>query len=863
MLTSKMRRALLPALVAASVVSGQVDKTTPGWFEFDMPGLAAAAGTPVDMSGMNAEPAGKHGFVRIEDGHFVDGRGRRLRLFGTNVTGDSCFPEPDESRRLAVRLRQLGFNCLRLHFMDFSWGGETRESLWANPETGALDEAESMRKLDRLVAECAANGIYINLNLHVGRVYPGTPQMPGDRTFRFGKSVDRWYEPFIVMQETFARAMLDRTNTVTGVRWADDPAVCCIEINNENTMIRDQRAVYRKLGEPFASAFANLWTEWLRRKYRSTEALRAAWGRDVQPLGEEMLTPDGWSVENAQGSESTLTKEADVWRWVATKSGQSSWNLQMQFKSLRLAPRRYTLTCRARSRTSNVVGQTLMLDRDPWTTVGLRARHDLTPEWQAFSTTTEVVAPPVDGPLRVNLSLSNKLGDVEFADFSLRPGGGRGLPEGQSLATGVGIPDDDLATDAQTDWFRFLIDTETRTTRRLVRFLKKDLGCKAPISDTQISYGSAGGVLREAELTDYTDIHGYWEHPHYQRNEKGWVTSFKIPNTTQVASSSGTLCGNALYRLADRPFSVSEYNTPAPNDHGAELFPLFATMAAVQDWDALYSYTYRDFGKAYEDTQILRYFHLIGRANVLVHAPACARLFRGQLLPANAEVTQLTLPRSRVAEFAQAHSRLGTLWAKHGLDAGSAWLRRIALRLGDADTPAVENPLPLPEGPRQRGAVRWHPSDKRGAWFSVNAPAVRLLIGHVGGRTFKLGDASVAVSARPWPRDLPAYACISLVALDGKPVAHSAQLLLAASARTENPNMAWNEERTSLVGKKAWGEGTPVSEAVPLTLTVPGRPVVAQALGADGRIRHRIRTDGNTITLREDDRTLWALIERR
>ncbi len=83
------RRVLVVVFACGWAAFGQVDGTTPGWFEFDMPGLATAPGTAVDMSALNAEPAGKHGFVRIEGGHFVDGRGRRLRLFGTNITGDS------------------------------------------------------------------------------------------------------------------------------------------------------------------------------------------------------------------------------------------------------------------------------------------------------------------------------------------------------------------------------------------------------------------------------------------------------------------------------------------------------------------------------------------------------------------------------------------------------------------------------------------------------------------------------------------------------------------------------------------------------------------------------------------------------
>jgi hypothetical protein len=846
------------AIVLAVPARCQVDANTPGWFPFDMPGLEAESGTPVDLSALNAEPAGAHGFLRAVDGHFVDDRGQRVRLIGANITGDSCFMEPETADRLALRLRQWGFNCLRLHFMDFSRVG----SVWADPENGTLSE-EQLERLDYLIEACAKNGVYINLNLHVAREYAGQPKIPGDRVFRMGKSLDRWYEPYVAQIETYARGLLDRKSTVTGVRWADNPAIGCIEINNENTLINENRDAYRQLPDPWGSAFRAKWTAWLRTKYGTTTALRQAWNRDVQPLGDEMLGSD-WKLETHSPAEARLVTDNGVTRWEATKAGTAFWHLQMQYRDLHVPPGRYTVTLRARSRTSSTVSHNLMLNRDPWTTVGLRATLKLTPEWQTFTITTPVVAPPVDGPLRLNLSLANQAGEVEIADYSLRPGGGKGLPEGQTLETGIDIPDDDVVGAVVDDWFAFLIDTEMATTKRLVAFLKKDLGCKSPISDTQVSYGGAGGVRRESETCDYIDIHGYWEHPSYTRSEKGWVTDFRINNTTQVSSpSGGTLGGLAFHRVKGFPFSVSEYNTPAPNDHGAELFPLLGAMAALQDWDALYSYTYRDFGKDYEDTRIRKYFHLIGRSDLLVHIPAAVHLFRlGALQPAS-ETTTVVLPRDQAAHLARTDYRLTGLWNRLGAGLGTAWLRRVELVVKPTGEPEVQNGLPPVEGLVSSETVSWNPTDEKGPWFSLDVPSVRLLIGHVGGRTVPVGDTTFAVDGRPWPKDLPAYACISLTALDGKPVAESKRLLLAASARTENTNMKWNEDRTSLVGKDGWGGDTTVSEAVPLTLTLPVGSYRATALDSQGRPGKPVQVTGNALRLRAEDQTLWVLVERR
>lgn len=848
------------ACLCGGLATAQVSPETPGWIAFDMPGLEAASGTPVDLGGMNTGAAGARGFVRVEDGHFVDGAGQRLRLFGTNLTGDSCFPDAEEASRLARRLRQYGFNVLRLHFMDFSRAG----SIWADAEAGTLDAAQLV-KLDRFIASCAVEGIYVNLNLHVARTYPGQPT--GSRTFTMGKTLDRWYPPYIQMQERYAEALLGRVNTVTGRRYAAEPAIACIELNNENTMIRDLRDDYRALAEPWHSEFLTQWTDWLRQRYASDEALRAAWGRDVQALGPEILGAQPWIVQNAGGAASTLDYKGGLWRWTATQAGTEGWNLQMQHKGLHLEPGRYTLSFRARSPTANAIGHTLMLDQDPWGTVGLQSRVLLTPEWQDVVITSEVKAPSQPGPLRLNLSLGNAVGTVEFADFSLRRGGGLGLPAGESLGTQVGIPPRQAGREVMRDFMAFLVDTEMVTTRRLVRFLKETLGCRMPVVDTQVTYGSAGGVLRESTLCDFIDIHGYWEHPSYTRNEKGWVTDFRIPNTTQVASpSGGVLAAMAQGRLQGRAFSVSEYNTPAPNDHGAELFPLLAVMAARQDWDALYAYTYRDFGKDYTNTALKRYFHLIGRANVLVHVPFAAAVFRqsaASALPTEPGVV-LVLPSGRVPELTRDVPALTSLWSQCGLPGGAAWLRRVQMTLTSLPEPAVQGAFPIAPGVRRRddGMLAWYPEDPDGAWLSYAAPAVRLLVGHVAGRSFDVGDVRLAVAARPWPRSLPAYACITLTALDGLPAATSRRLLLAASARTENLGMAWNAERTSLVGADGWGRGPTRSEVVPLRLDVPGRPVTVTALDAEGRPCGEPRPPAPSFSTASTEQTLWYLLER-
>ena len=60
------------------------------------------------------------------------------------------------------------------------------------------------------------------------------------------------------------------------------------------------------------------------------------------------------------------------------------------------------------------------------------------------------------------------------------------MPATDSLDSGVGLPGTTAVAAVKLDWMRFLIDTEMATTGRIVRLLKEEIGCKMPVTDTQV-----------------------------------------------------------------------------------------------------------------------------------------------------------------------------------------------------------------------------------------------------------------------------------------------------------------------------------------------------------------------------------------
>src|ERR1700744_3393311 len=84
-----MRKRLAAAALGLLFAAGGalVAQTTEGMVPFSMDHRRAALSTsPVDVSFLLDAPAGRHGFIQIKDGHLATGDGRRMRLWGVNIT---------------------------------------------------------------------------------------------------------------------------------------------------------------------------------------------------------------------------------------------------------------------------------------------------------------------------------------------------------------------------------------------------------------------------------------------------------------------------------------------------------------------------------------------------------------------------------------------------------------------------------------------------------------------------------------------------------------------------------------------------------------------------------------------------------
>ncbi|MEL7089975.1 MAG: carbohydrate binding domain-containing protein, partial [Planctomycetota bacterium] len=321
----------------------------------------------------------------------VDGRGREVRLFGTNICDVHVMPPAELAEPIARRLRELGFNFIRLHYYDYA---PAPDGLM-NDDMRTLNPAK-LDQMDRLVSELKRHGIYIDLNLHVARNYPDQPEGWAE----MGKVLDRVSPALIQDQKDFARQLLTHVNAYTGVAYADEPAIAIVEINNENSALLSTSSgnamLFGSLPDTHRLPIKAQWNVWLQGRYESTDALRAAWDGDLREIGDEVLrNPDfaqdtaEWEHEAsgiAEGSvEVRETHGGPVLTWSATRRGSEQWNHQLHQTDVAVedgVP--YVLSFRARSDDLERLTVSVMHQESPWETVAGPSRFELADGWQNF-----------------------------------------------------------------------------------------------------------------------------------------------------------------------------------------------------------------------------------------------------------------------------------------------------------------------------------------------------------------------------------------------------------------------------------------------------------------------------------------------
>ncbi len=863
---------ILAALLACAVPSAAQAPAAPKppvLFPFVLPWDDASPGTITDVSFLNAKPAGVHGYIVAKNGHFVETNTKtRVRFLGVNFAAKDAFPSHADAEKVAARIAKLGINLVRLHHMDNSdWGQDA--SIW---DYGYKDRqhlsAVQLDKLDYFISQLKQNGVYVNLNLHVSRQFSeadGFPASVSQISTSFDKRVDEFDRRMILLQKNYARDLLTHVNPYTNLPYVSDPAVAVVEINNENSLVGDPweglGAGLDTLPEPFRGELTGFWNAWLLKKYGTDAKLSAAWTA-LTPNGPGLLTASSeWSIEHQGTSAADLKADGLSAQATVARTDGTDWHVQVHQTGLDLKnDATYTVTFRAKADASRTLPVAASLDQNDWHNIGLDTNAALTTDWKPFSYVF-TAHDTVPNHNRLAFTLGNQAGTVWIAGLQIHPGAdGAGLAPGQSLQTKtVSIPVSALKAQ-HDDWISFLAGTERAYAEEMRGYLKNTLKVHANVICSQISWGGLTGLGREANM-DFADNHAYWQHPSFPH--KPWdANDWTITNTPMVsdlATGGGTLRDLAEYRVAGKPYTVSEYNHPAPSDYRAEMMPELATFAAFQDWDAVYLFDYGQYGAGASNDKINGYFGIGSDPAKTAFLPAAAMIFRaGEVPSAEVNPTLILLPQ-------QLQDRpVSALWREASHDKASSPLgQRLAVRVQSPHDDVTKMPGRPPIILYQivgDSATLKCSTDSAATRYLAVSPAAQSVAGYVGGQTVTL-DGSVLA----FPAFGNNFAAVTLTAMDRKPTAMSSRLLLTLVGKVENQGMSWNADRTS-VGNQ-WGTGPVMAEGIPATVTLKtDGPRSVWALDGTGAHTQKVpatyAAGALTFTVGPEFKTLWYAVEK-
>lgn len=204
-------------------------------------------GPPQPLTGSTTPPTGgtPPAQLTVNAGTF-QANGTTLRLAGANfydaITSDAggspgnLEATPGTVRRATLdQLVATGHNAIRAHTLFIGYGKPGTQM----PTNGVYDEAVLVR-CDEFLAECRARGLYVMAPLtdswdfyHGGAITFANMVLGGSRTQDQARTEFCTNPAVITAYRSYVTTLMNRVNTVTGVRWRDDPTLAIIETANE------------------------------------------------------------------------------------------------------------------------------------------------------------------------------------------------------------------------------------------------------------------------------------------------------------------------------------------------------------------------------------------------------------------------------------------------------------------------------------------------------------------------------------------------------------------------------------------------------------------------------------------------------
>ncbi len=281
----------------------------PVWFEFKPD--EDHSGSEIAMDGWLDAPAGRHGYLRMEADQLVFKDGTAVKFWGVNISSGRAFVDREKADQWATHLAKYGVNAVRFH--KFTKDG------YQKGYSTVLDE-EKYKNFDYFNHALREKGIYYGWSHIYGqRVKPADKEQllaydevaslkyPWQHLNGTTASLVNFAEDLQNLSIELTVGMLQHVNPHTGLRYADDPALIFIEMQNEDNIFWSAIGKALEQAPTYRALLCRQFSTWLKSKYGSDEKLAMAWKRENIPVGQSIENQNVFPAPN----HSQFTNEYD------------------------------------------------------------------------------------------------------------------------------------------------------------------------------------------------------------------------------------------------------------------------------------------------------------------------------------------------------------------------------------------------------------------------------------------------------------------------------------------------------------------------------------------------------------------------
>ncbi len=277
-------------MMQCSFVYNSSAQSTSNWFPFHP--TKDYKHSRINMRDWLDAPAGRHGFINMKESDLFFDDGKQVKFWGVNIASERPFLLPEDADKWVEFMATYGINAVRFH--KFTW--DATDGVHSTQLTN-----EKWSRFDYFSNRLKQQGIYSGWSHIYGhRVLPGDSsrllaykevadtKFPWSHLNGSTAALVNFAEDLQELNIELTVNMLNHYNANTGMRYADDPALAFVELQNEDNIFWGAIEETLKQTPTYKALLCRKFSDYLIRKYMTDAALVQAWGRANFPADQTL-----------------------------------------------------------------------------------------------------------------------------------------------------------------------------------------------------------------------------------------------------------------------------------------------------------------------------------------------------------------------------------------------------------------------------------------------------------------------------------------------------------------------------------------------------------------------------------------------